>query len=112
MRRLGYTCDWERSRFTLDPEYVRAIRLVFKTLYDEGLIYRGPRIVNWCPRDRSAISDEEIDWREHDDILYHIRYPVEGGGDVVVATVRPETMLGDTGVAVAAGDARFEQLVG
>ncbi|MFN2582814.1 MAG: valine--tRNA ligase, partial [Candidatus Dormibacteria bacterium] len=112
MRRLGYTCDWERSRFTLDREYVRAIRLVFKTLFDEGLIYRGPRIVNWCPRDRSAISDEEIEWREHTDRLYHLRYPLEGGGDVVVATVRPETMLGDTAVAVAPDDPRYASIVG
>ena len=104
MRRLGFTCDWSRSRFTLDAEYVRAIRTVFKDLYDAGLIYRGPRIVNWCPHDRSAISDEEIDWQEHHDTLYYLRYPVEGGDDIVVATVRPETMLGDTGVAVAPGD--------
>lgn len=112
MRRLGYTCDWARSRFTLDPEYVRAIRVVFKALFDEGLIYRGPRIVNWCPRDQSAISDEEIDWRQHRDTLYYLRYPVDGCGDIVVATVRPETMLGDTGVAVPPADARYEGLVG
>ena len=112
MRRLGYTCDWQRSRFTLDAAYVRSIRVVFKALFDEGLIYRGPRIVNWCPRDRSAISDEEIDWQEHRDVLYHLRYPVEGGGEVVVATVRPETMLGDSGVAVAPGDPRYAHLVG
>ncbi|MBV8445841.1 MAG: class I tRNA ligase family protein, partial [Candidatus Dormibacteraeota bacterium] len=112
MRRLGYLCDWPRLRFTLDDDYVHAIRLVFKTLYDEGRIYRGPRIVNWCPRDRSAISDEEIDWQEHTDRLYHLRYPVEGGAFVTVATVRPETMLGDTGVAVAPGDPRYAALVG
>ncbi|MBV8526917.1 MAG: valine--tRNA ligase [Candidatus Dormibacteraeota bacterium] len=112
MRRLGYTCDWARSRFTLDPEYVRAIRVAFKAFFDEGLIYRGPRIVNWCPRDQSAISDEEIEWQEHRDTLYYLRYPVDGGGDIVVATVRPETMLGDTGVAVSPGDARYAGLVG
>ncbi len=112
MRRMGYTCDWERSRFTLDNSYVRAIRLVFKTLFDEGLVYRGPRIVNWCPRCGSAISDEEIDWQEHTDTLYYLRYPVEGGAHITVATVRPETMLGDTGVAVAPGDARYSALVG
>ena len=112
MRRLGFTCDWSRARFTLDPEYVRAIRTVFKALYDEGLIYRGPRIVNWCPRCGSAISDEEIDWREHHDSLVRIRYPVDGGGEVVVATVRPETMLGDTGVAVAPGDPRYAGMAG
>jgi valyl-tRNA synthetase len=112
MRRLGFTCDWTRARFTLDSEYVRAIRTVFKDLFDAGLIYRGPRIVNWCPSDLSAISDEEIDWQEHTDTLVHIRYPIEGGGDIVVATVRPETMLGDTAVAVAPGDARYAGLVG
>jgi len=112
MRRLGFSCDWSRSRFTLDDAYVRAIRVVFKTLFDDGLIYRGPRIVNWCPRCRSAISDEEIDWQEHKDTLYYLRYPVDGGDFVTVATVRPETMLGDTGVAVAPGDPRYQALVG
>ncbi len=112
MRRMGYTCDWERSRFTLDDSYVHAIRLVFKTLFDEGLVYRGPRIVNWCPRCGSAISDEEIDWQEQTDPLYYIKYPVEGGAHITVATVRPETMLGDTGVAVAPGDSRYTALVG
>jgi len=112
MRRLGFTCDWSRARFTLDDAYVRAIRVVFKSLYDEGLIYRGPRIVNWCPHDRSAISDEEVDWQEHADTLYQLRYPVEGGDHVTVATVRPETMLGDTGVAIAPGDARWSKLEG
>jgi valyl-tRNA synthetase len=112
MRRLGFTCDWSRARFTLDDGYVRAIRTAFKSLFDDGLIYRGPRIVNWCPRCLSAISDEEIDWREQVDSLVHLRYPVDGGGEIVVATVRPETMLGDTAVAVAPGDARYRELVG
>ena len=112
MRRLGFTCDWPRSRFTLDDPYVRAIRTVFKALFDEGLIYRGPRIVNWCPHDRSAISDEEIEWVEHHDTLTRLRYPVEGGGEVVVATVRPETMLGDSAVAVNPDDPRHRHLVG
>ena len=112
MRRLGFTCDWARSRFTLDDAYVHAIRFVFKSLYDAGLIYRGPRIVNWCPQCHSAISDEEIEWREHTDTLYYLRYPVEGGDFVVVATVRPETMLGDTGIAVHPGDPRYASLVG
>jgi len=112
MRRLGFTCDWSRSRFTLDEPYVRAIRTVFKALFDEGLIYRGPRIVNWCPHDRSAISDEEVEWVEHHDTLTRLRYPVEGGGEVVVATVRPETMLGDSAVAVNPEDPRYRHLVG
>jgi valyl-tRNA synthetase len=112
MRRLGFTCDWARSRFTLDEPYVRAIRTVFKALFDEGLIYRGPRIVNWCPHDRSAISDEEVEWVEHRDTLVHLRYPVEEGGEIVVATVRPETMLGDVAVAVNPDDGRYRPLVG
>ncbi len=112
MRRLGFTCDWSRSRFTLDDAYVRAIRVAFKALFDDGLIYRGPRIVNWCPHDRSAISDEEVEWVEHHDTLVHLRYPLEGGGEVVVATVRPETMLGDTAVAVNPDDPRHRHLVG
>src|SRR5438132_14423705 len=111
MRRLGYTCDWSRARFTLDAAYVRSIRVAFKTMYDEGLIYRGPRIVNWCPRDRSAISDEEVEWREHRDQLYHPRYPVDGSESIEVAPVRPETMLGHPGVAVAPGDQRRAHLV-
>ncbi|HYA00799.1 MAG TPA: valine--tRNA ligase [Candidatus Binatia bacterium] len=112
MRRLGFSCDWARSRFTLDAGYVRAIRTVFKALFDQGLIYRGPRIVNWCPHDRSAISDEEVEHIEHQDLLTHLRYPLEGGGDVVVATVRPETMLGDTAVAVNPEDPRHRHLIG
>jgi len=112
MRALGFSLDWSRTRFTLDASYVRAIRTAFKALYDDGLIYRGPRIVNWCPRDRSAISDEEIDWQEHTDSMVQLRYPVEGGGDIVIATVRPETMLADTGVAVHPEDPRYRDLVG
>ena len=80
----------------------------FVAFYEKGWIYRAPRIVNWCPRDRSAISDLEVKWQEHHDILYFIRYPIEGGGDVTIATVRPETMLADTGVAVNPTDDRFK----
>jgi valyl-tRNA synthetase len=112
MRALGFSLDWSRTRFTLDPEYVRAIRTAFKALYDEGLIYRGPRIVNWCPRCRSAISDEEVEWQEHTDSLVQLRYPIEGGGSVDIATVRPETMLADTGVAVHPDDPRYKDLIG
>jgi valyl-tRNA synthetase len=122
MRALGFSLDWSRTRFTLDPQYVRAIRTVFKALYDEGLIYRGPRIVNWCPRCRSAISDEEIEWQEHTDSMVQLRYAIEQGGrgslplteagSIVIATVRPETMLADTGVAVSPGDERYRDLVG
>ena len=112
MRRLGFTCDWSRARFTLDVEYVRAIRFAFKSLFDKGLIYRGPRIVNWCPRCRSAISDEEVEWQEHSDQMVTLKYLVEGHAPIEVATVRPETMLGDTAVAVSPGDPRYRDLVG
>ncbi|MGC2296119.1 MAG: valine--tRNA ligase [Candidatus Dormiibacterota bacterium] len=111
--RLGATCDWSRERFTLDPPYVRVIRIVFAELYSQGLIYRGPRIVNWCPRCRSAISDEEVDYQEHRDTFYYVRYPlVADGGALEVATSRPETILADVAVAVAAGDPRYRELVG
>jgi valyl-tRNA synthetase len=111
--RLGATCDWSRERFTLDEPYVRVIRIVFSELYTQGLIYRGPRIVNWCPRCRSAISDEEVDYREHHDTFYYVRYPLVGGeGELEVATSRPETILADVAVAVAPGDPRYQDLVG
>ena len=100
MRRLGFSADWARNRFTMDPDYVKAIRYVFVQLWKEGLIYRGPRIVNWCPRDQSAISDLEVQYEETDDQLYYLDYPVDGGGVISVATARPETMVGDTAVAV------------
>ena len=113
LQRMGATCDWSRERFTLDAAYVRAIRRVFKDLFDQNLIYRGPRIVNWCPRCRSAISDEEVEYREHQDVFYHVRYRGEGGGEgLVVATTRPETILADVAVAVPPGDQRFQALVG
>jgi len=111
-RILGVSLDWSRLRFTMDARYVRAVMTAFVAFYDKGWIYRAPRIVNWCPHDRSAISDLEVDWQKHDDSLYYIRYPVEGGGDVVIATVRPETMLADTGVAVHPDDARYSHLIG
>jgi valyl-tRNA synthetase len=113
LRRIGATCDWSRERFTMDEPYVRVIRTVFGELYRQGLIYRGPRIVNWCPRCRSAISDEEVEYQEQQDTFYYVRYPlVEGGGGLEVATTRPETILADVAVAVAPGDERFRQLVG
>ena len=106
-RILGISLDWSRLRFTMDPRYVRAVMTAFVAFYERGWIYRGPRIVNWCPHDLSAISDLEVDWQEHQDTLYYIRYPIEGGGEVVIATVRPETMLADTGVAVNPTDDRY-----
>jgi valyl-tRNA synthetase len=111
-RDLGASLDWSRLRFTMDPRYVRSVLTAFVAFYDRGWIYRAPRIVNWCPHDRSAISDLEVQWEEHHDTLYYIRYPIEGGGEVVIATVRPETMLADTGVAVNPGDERYKALIG
>jgi valyl-tRNA synthetase len=112
MRRLGFSADWSRIRFTMDPAYVEAIRYVFVQLWREGLIYRGPRIVNWCPRDQSAISDLEVQYEETDGHLYVLDYPVEGGGVIPVATTRPETMVGDTAVAVHPDDWRYKDLIG
>ena len=112
-RRLGDSCDWERERFTMDERYVRAVQRVFVELYEQGLIYRGHYLVNWCPVDRTALSDEEVDNVERDGNLWHIRYPVpDAGAYVTVATTRPETMLGDTAVAVHPDDERYRQLVG
>jgi valyl-tRNA synthetase len=112
-RRLGTTPDWSRERFTLDEDYSRAVLHVFQRLYEEGLVYRGRYIVNWCPRCRTALSDEEVDMVETEGHLWHLRYPLkDGSGHVVVATTRPETMLGDTGVAVHPKDARYAKLVG
>ncbi len=113
LHELGASLDWTRARFTLDEPYVKAIRTAFVHYYRRGMIYRGPRIVNWCPRCRSAISDLEVQWREHTDTLYSIRYPIEGSDEsITIATVRPETMLFDTGVAVHPDDPRYRHLVG
>jgi len=111
-RILGASLDWSRLRFTMDPRYVRAVMTAFVAFYEKGWIYRAPRIVNWCPRDRSAISDLEVKWQVHDDALFFIKYPIEGGGDVTIATVRPETMLADTGIAVNPTDDRYQHLIG
>jgi len=111
-RILGISLDWSRLRFTMDARYVRAVMTAFVAFYERGWIYRAPRIVNWCPRDKSAISDLEIEWQEHQDTLYYITYPIEGGGEVIVATVRPETILADTGVAVNPTDDRYRPLIG
>lgn len=114
IRRLGASVDWTRERFTMDEQLSRAVREAFVRMYEKGLIYRGPRLVNWCPKDESAISDLEVD---HDDVqgkLYHVKYPIEGepGVFVTVATTRPETMLGDTAVVVHPEDGRYTDLVG
>jgi valyl-tRNA synthetase len=111
-QRMGASCDYEDERFTLDPEYVRAVMKVFVTLYHKGLIYRDRYLVNWDPGLRSAISDLEVEEREVTDTLYAIAYRVMGGGEVVVSTVRPETMLADTAIAVHPDDERYKHLVG
>ncbi len=111
-RELGASLDWTRLRFTMDERYVRSVQTAFVAFYERDWIYRAPRIVNWCPRDQSAISDLEVKWQEHHDVLYYINYPVEGGGHVMIATVRPETMLADTGVAVNPDDPRFKDIIG
>ena len=113
MLQLGESCDWTRERFTLSPELSRAVTEVFVRLYEDGLIYRGHYIVNWCPQCRTAISDLETVHEERQGHLWHIRYPVVGTNEfVVVATTRPETMLGDTGVAVHPSDPRYQHLIG
>ena len=108
LKRLGASCDWKRERFTMDEGLSLAVRKVFVQLYDEGLIYRGNYIINWCPRCSTALADLEVEHEETDGNLYHIRYPYQNGaGGVVVATTRPETMLGDTAVAVHPEDERY-----
>ncbi|MBN2184139.1 MAG: valine--tRNA ligase [Candidatus Krumholzibacteriota bacterium] len=111
--RLGASLDWSRESFTLDPGVSRAVRKVFVTLYDEGAVYRGKYIVNWCPSCQTAISDEEVEFREESSKLYYIQYPfADGGGGVVVGTTRPETMLGDVAVAMSPEDPRSAQWQG
>jgi len=113
LKRLGCSCDWSREAFTMDEKLSRAVRETFVRLYNDGLIYRGDYIVNWCPRCHTAISDLEVEFEEKGSFLWNIRYPyAEGGGDIVVATTRPETMLGDTAVAVNPGDRRYKDKIG
>jgi len=113
LKRLGCSCDWSRERFTMDEGLSKAVREVFVRLYNDGLIYRGDYIVNWCPRCRTAISDLEVEYRQEAGHLWSIRYPfAEGDGGIVVATTRPETMLGDTAVAVNPNDGRYRELIG
>ncbi|MGB6544776.1 MAG: valine--tRNA ligase [Candidatus Acidiferrales bacterium] len=113
MVEIGESCDWSRERFTLSPEMSRAVTEVFVRLYEDGLIYRGHYIVNWCPQCRTALSDLEVVHQERQGHLWHIRYPLaDGSGAIVVATTRPETMLGDTGVAVHPDDERYAAMVG
>lgn len=113
LKRLGCSLDWPRERFTLDEGLSRAVRRVFVTLHKEGLVYQGYRIINWCPRCETAISDIETDYKDLKGKLYYIKYPIAGtDGYITVATTRPETMLGDTGVAVNPDDERYTHLVG
>ena len=112
LKALGCSCDWSRLRFTLDDGLSEAVRTVFVRLYEEGLIYRGAYLVNWCPRCETAISDLEVEHADLDGALYYIRYSLEDGGHVTIATTRPETMLGDTALAVNPNDPRFGHLVG
>jgi valyl-tRNA synthetase len=113
LKRLGASCDWERERFTMDEGCSKAVREVFVSLYEKGLIYKGSRIVNWCPVCSTALSDVEVEHEEKPGHFWHIRYPVQGTDEfVTIATTRPETMLGDTGVAVHPEDERYTHLVG
>lgn len=113
-KRLGASCDWSRLRFTLDPGPVKSVRTTFVNLYNKGLIYRHERIINWCPRCATALSDLEVEHEEQDGKLYHFRYPLadQPGEFIIVATTRPESMLGDTGVAVHPDDTRYKAMVG
>ena len=113
LRKIGSSCDWKRERFTLDDGCSKAVLHVFKELYDKGLIYKGKRLINWCPNCKTAIADMEVEYEEQDSYLWHIKYPIKNSDKyLVVATTRPETMLGDTAVAVNPKDDRYKDLVG
>ena len=113
LKKLGCSCDWSRLRFTMDEGCSRAVREVFVRLYEKGLIYRGNRLINWCPECRTALSDAEVEYEEAATSLWHIRYPCkDGSGFIEVATTRPETMLGDTAVAVNPEDGRYAGVIG
>ena len=113
LRAIGSSADWSRAYFTLDEGLSRAVREAFVRLHEKGLIYRGHYIINWCPRCLTALSNEEVEKEEVDGHLWHLRYPLaDGSGQVTVATTRPETMLGDTAVAVHPDDERYRDLVG
>ncbi len=112
-KKLGASCDWDRAAFTMDETCSKAVREVFVSLYEKGLIYKGSRIINWCPNCVTALSDAEVEYVDKPGHLWHIRYPlVDGTGEVVVATTRPETMLGDTGVCVNPNDERYQHIIG
>ncbi len=112
LKRLGASCDWSHTRFTMDPTYSAWVTRAFIHYYEKGLIYRGKRVVNWCPRCQTSLSDLEVEYKEEPSKLYFIRYKIIGGSNIVVATTRPETLLGDAAVAVNPKDARYKKLVG
>ncbi len=113
LKKLGSSCDWARERFTLDEGCSKAVREVFNNLYEKGLIYRGERIINWCPHCKTSISDIEMEYEEKDGAFWHMAYPfTDGSGAIIVATTRPETIPGDTGVAVHPDDERYKDLIG
>jgi valyl-tRNA synthetase len=112
LRRLGASCDWDRLKFTLDQSLSVAVREAFITLWDQGLLYRGPRLINWSPGLQTAVSDVEVERSEEQGTLYFFKYPIEGGEFIPVATTRPETILGDTAVAVHPDDDRYRHLIG
>lgn len=112
IRRLGCSCDWSREHFTMDEQMNRAVRVVFKKLFDDGLIYQGEYLVNWDTVTGTALADDEVEYEEHDGFLWYLKYPITGGGFAIVATTRPETMLGDTGIAVHPDDKRYQHLIG
>ena len=113
LKKLGCSCDWEKERFTMDEDYTNSVLSAFVKLYDKGIIYKGNRLVNWCPVSKSAISDEEVIHKEKNGFLWHLRYSIDDSDKfVVVATTRPETMLGDTAVAVHPDDIRYQELIG
>ena len=113
LKKLGSSCDWDRERFTMDEGCNKAVEEVFVRLYDKGLIYKGSRIINWCPVCKTSISDAEVEYEDQAGHFWHINYPVVGSDEMVeIATTRPETMLGDTAVAVHPEDERYQHLIG
>ena len=113
LKKLGSSCDWSRLAFTMDEKCSRAVREAFFRLYNKGLVYRGNRIINWCPNCKTALSDVEVDYSEDKGSFWHIKYPVEGSENyITIATTRPETLLGDTAVAVNPNDNRYSDYVG
>lgn len=113
IKKLGASCDWDRERFTMDEGCSKAVKEVFVKLYEKGLIYKGERIINWCPKCKTSISDAEVEFSEKQGYFWHIKYPLsDGSGSIEIATTRPETMLGDTAIAVNPNDARYKNLIG